>query len=145
MYAQTRSERSQTDLNAMSQTLPPDSPLRPSRATADLVFPGRRKPDGTADFVDSSLILIPKRAGVYLIHDLRGPLYVGVTENFTRRFHEHFWLGTNEALAKAVAQPFGPTLFTWFFESDRKARFAIESQLIRALRPPCNHTLKTNP
>ncbi|MEL6364107.1 MAG: GIY-YIG nuclease family protein [Pseudomonadota bacterium] len=99
-------------------------------------------PNGSVPFAHTERLLVPKRAGVYLIHDLRGPLYVGATADFTRRFHEHFWLPTNAELAHAVAVPFGQTLFTWFLKADRKERFALERRLIRDLFPACNQSTK---
>lgn len=94
--------------------------------------------DGTVPFRRTSDIHLPPRAGVYIIHDLRGALYVGRTCSLLRRFQEHEFQPSNPLIGKARHKPVGPLKFSWILLDDAKRRQAVEAELIRALDPPCN-------
>jgi excinuclease UvrABC nuclease subunit len=89
-------------------------------------------------------MLVPRRPGVYLLHDLRGVLYVGSTRNLYRRFHQHYWLTANDLIALAMRQPFGELTFSWFLVADDTQRAALERVLIGWLQPPCNRVIPIN-
>jgi predicted GIY-YIG superfamily endonuclease len=94
--------------------------------------------DGTVPFRRSSDMLVPAVPGVYIIHDLRGALYVGRTCSLLRRFQEHELQPTNPLIAKARRNAVGPLMFSWIELADAKRRQAVEAELVQALDPPCN-------
>lgn len=98
--------------------------------------------DGTIPFTLSQDLLVPTRLGVYLIHDLRGVLYVGRSTNLKRRFNEHFWQPSNPLLKAALSKPVGKPFFSWVI-ADWDRMEDIEKQLIRWFDPPCNRILYT--
>jgi hypothetical protein len=93
--------------------------------------------DGTVPFRLGWTIELPQQAGVYLLHDLRGVLYVGRTENLRRRFYEHYLKETNPLITLAISKPLGTQSFNWILAEypDQKS---LERQLIRAFKPVCN-------
>src|SRR5688572_5650150 len=93
--------------------------------------------DGSAPFRQGRDLLVPARGGVYLLHDLRGLLYVGRTSDLRRRFAQHYWLASNPYLKLAVERAAGELLYSWVF-SDGADRESLEIQLITAYQPPCN-------
>lgn len=84
--------------------------------------------------------LIPRAAGVYLLHDLRGVLYVGRSEDLQRRFDEHFWQRRNQRIAAVLAKPVGELKFSWHTVGFPE-QVAVERGLIRYFRPVCNYQL----
>lgn len=101
--------------------------------------------DGTVPFRRTSDVLVPARAGVYIIHDLRGALYVGRTCSLLRRFQEHELQPANPLIAQARRNAVGPLLFSWITLDDAKRRQAVEAELIQALDPPCNRCTPNRP
>ena len=122
---------------------PPQSRLRvvDKRRQALLHMPLDVELSGTTAFRHTRHIYVPKKGGVYLIHDLRGVLYVGRTRNLYRRFDEHYWFTGNELLALAMRQSFGEIAFSWITANDERERIDLESRLIVWLRPACNRLL----
>ena len=122
---------------------PPQSPLSvvEKRRQALLHIPLDVELSGSTAFRHTRHIYVPKNGGVYLIHDLRGVLYVGQTRNLYRRFDEHYWLTVNELLSLAMQQSFGELSFSWITVSDERERIDLESRLIVWLRPACNRLL----
>ena len=94
--------------------------------------------NGSTAFRHTRQLCIPRRGGVYLIHDLRGVLYVGRTCNLYRRFYEHYWSADNERLSLVLQQPFGDLRFSWAIVENEGERAALETRLIAWLRPICN-------
>lgn len=80
---------------------------------------------------------VPMTSGIYLVHDIRGVLYIGQSDNLRRRFDEHFWEKDNPLLAKAVAHPVGEVYFS-FLNVDVSKLNSVERQLIRSFYPLCN-------
>lgn len=125
---------------------PPQSPLclLDKRRQALLHMPVDIELSGSTAFRHTRHIYVPKRAGVYLIHDLRGVLYVGRTRDLYRRFDEHYWLTDNELLSLAMRQSFGELTFSWVIAEDERERADLEHRLIAWLRPACNRLLPGN-
>jgi predicted GIY-YIG superfamily endonuclease len=94
--------------------------------------------DGSVPFRRTSDVLLPRSGGVYIIHDLRGALYIGRTGELLRRFQEHETLPTNPLIRMARRSAVGPLHFSWIELPDARRRRAVEAELIRALDPPCN-------
>jgi predicted GIY-YIG superfamily endonuclease len=101
--------------------------------------------DGTVPFRRTSDVLIPARPGVYIIHDLRGALYVGRTCSLLRRFQEHELQPNNPLIGKARRNAVGPLMFSWINLEDAKRRQAVEAELVQALDPPCNRCTPNQP
>ena len=80
---------------------------------------------------------MPRRPGVYLIHDMRGVLYVGRADSLRRRFEEHLAWSHNGDVRAALRSPVGVLHFTWSL-ADSLEQLELERELIRALRPLCN-------
>lgn len=93
----------------------------------------------TLDFKMGNAFRVPDKAGIYFIHDFRGIIYVGRTENLNKRFKEHYWNQKNEILVKAISSPIGVLNFSWKL-CDFPDQIAVERDLIRSLKPPCNRT-----
>ena len=100
--------------------------------------------DGSVPFRRTSDVLVPPKGGVYLIHDLRGALYVGRTCDLLRRFQEHEAQPSNPLIAQARAAAVGPIMFSWVVLGDYRRRRAVEAELVAALDPPCNRCFPTN-
>lgn len=94
--------------------------------------------DGTVPFRRTSDVLLPAGGGVYILHDLRGALYVGRTNDLLRRFQEHEVLPLNPLISLARRHAVGTLYFSWISLPDARRRRAVEAELIKALAPPCN-------
>ncbi len=86
--------------------------------------------------------LVPNAGGVYLISDLRGPLYVG-RGNLRARFDKHQEDSHNRDLRMALRNPVGETNFGWLIVG-MPEQAELEKSLIRALQPLCNDILYAN-
>ena len=78
---------------------------------------------------------VPGDAGVYLIHDMRGLLYVGRSMNLRRRFHQHLDYSHNDLLRLALSNPWGQLRFAWIVDPNPEQ---LEEHLIELLLPICN-------
>src|SRR5262245_2899546 len=96
-------------------------------AIQTMVFEARVMPsfDGSVPYRGSSVLLVPRRSGVYLVHDLRGVLYVGESAVLRGRFHQHLWEEDNPLLAAATSQPMGALKLSWVV-CPEKERFEQE-------------------
>ena len=93
--------------------------------------------DGATPYRMGHDLAVPLTSGVYVIADLRGPLYVGKTNNLRRRFGEHFDCSHNRLLRLALAGPAGqPTFACRITRPDDLTH--TEIRYIRALHPLCN-------
>lgn len=102
-------------------------------------------PDGTVELVLTREFMIPHDAGVYLIHDLRGVLYVGQSRKLRQRFAQHDRLRRNRLLHLAMSRPVGIIRFSWRLVADENERSAFERELIATLQPVCNRQLLDTP
>lgn len=101
--------------------------------------------DGTVPFRRTSDVHLPSDGGVYILHDLRGALYIGRTNSLLRRFGEHEVLPANPLISLARESAVGVLYFSWITLPDARRRRAVEAELIRALNPPCNRCIPDLP
>ena len=102
-------------------------------------------PDGSVEMVLTREFMVPDDAGVYLIHDLRGVLYVGQSRKLKQRFAQHDRLRRNRLLRLAMSRPVGVMRFSWRLVDDEEERSAFERELIAILQPVCNRQLLDTP
>ena len=112
-----------------------------SRAVRLLTGPFDLTLDGSVEFTHTREWLVPERTGVYLLHDLRGVLYVGRTNDLRRRFSQHYWICGNQLLRLALRSPVGALLFSWKQHPDETLSSATERRLIARFQPVCNRLL----
>jgi len=93
--------------------------------------------DGTVAYVEGWALLVPAESGVYFIHDLRGFIYIGRTNNLNVRFGQHYWGSHNRALTTALKRPVGQTQFSWLTCSEETA-VTLEKEYIRGFQPLAN-------
>jgi excinuclease UvrABC nuclease subunit len=110
---------------------------KPYPVPAILTAPPLPKIDGQTAFCQGHELYVPAYGGIYLIHDLRGILYVGKSVDLRRRFAERYWLDGNPYLRLAVENPIGDVTFSWSIASS-PMRDELEAHLIAAYNPPCN-------
>lgn len=102
-------------------------------------------PDGSIELVLAREFLVPDDAGVYIVHDLRGVLYVGQSRHLRQRFVQHDRLRRNRLLRLAMSRPVGLMKFSWRLVADEQERSAFEHELISILQPVCNRQLLSAP
>ncbi|MDF2381837.1 GIY-YIG nuclease family protein [Nostoc ellipsosporum NOK] len=102
-------------------------------------------PDGSVELVLTREFVVPDDAGVYLIHDLRGVLYVGQSRHLRQRFVQHDRLRRNRLLRLAMSRPVGVMKFSWRLVADEDERSTFERELIAILQPICNRQLIDTP
>jgi predicted GIY-YIG superfamily endonuclease len=102
-------------------------------------------PDGAVELVLTREFMVPDDAGVYLIHDLRGVLYVGQSRKLRQRFAQHDRLRRNRLLHLAMSRPVGIMRFSWRLVADEEERSAFERELVATLQPVCNRQLLDTP
>lgn len=95
------------------------------------------EPDGAVPYMPTWSLCVPWAPGVYVVSDLRGPLYVGRTAQLRRRFYEHLDDSHNRLLRVALARPVGSTRFYWVLTVGKQA-VMLEHYLISGLVPICN-------
>lgn len=98
----------------------------------------------TLTFSSSQAIYAPTTTGVYFIHDLRGILYIGLTNNFRERLKQHTWLRKNKNLLNLSKNFFGSLKFSWVEFSSYKEAKKSEKKWIKVFNPICNETLFIN-
>ena len=81
---------------------------------------------------------IPESSGIYIIHDIRGPLYIGKSINLRRRYDEHFDEKSNFLIIKAYINQIGTIYFSWVTTTEQKLNI-LEKKLIQHFCPICNH------
>tara|TARA_A100001011_G_C14304021_1_gene842170 strand:- start:2896 stop:3312 length:417 start_codon:yes stop_codon:yes gene_type:complete len=97
--------------------------------------------DGNIGFSVFENIYAPKSIGVYFIHDLRGILYIGRTNNIYQRFTQHSWVRKNRDLFKLSQNPMGKLKFSWVNAKTEKQAKVLEAKWIRIFMPICNDIL----
>lgn len=95
------------------------------------------RPDGSVPHAPAWSVTVPPTPGVYVISDLRGPLYAGRSVDLRRRFAEHYEASHNDLLVQALRRPVGMVNFTWF-TSDTAGLAALEHDIVTRLHPMCN-------
>lgn len=101
--------------------------------------------DGSVELALTREFLIPEQTGVYLMHDVRGVLYVGRTKNLRRRFVQHERLRRNRLLRLAMSRPVGSLTFSWILVPPGEPSAALERRLIARFQPVCNRLLLDTP
>lgn len=91
----------------------------------------------TVLFGRAESLLVPNQAGIYFIHDFRGVLYIGRTENLKERFDQHRWNCKNHRLKKVLKRSVGDLQFSWML-IDFPEQIQKEKELVRYFTPPCN-------
>ncbi|WP_370869202.1 GIY-YIG nuclease family protein [Streptomyces sp. CRCS-T-1] len=94
--------------------------------------------DGSVPYWPSQCLAVPRRGGVYVIHDMRGSLYIGRSDCLYDRFHAHYEYSHNQRLRRALRRPAGCIHFSWVLAHGEHQK-ALEQRLIRDLHPLCNH------
>ena len=100
--------------------------------------------DGSIGFSVFENIYAPKGVGVYFIHDLRGILYIGRTNNIHQRFTQHSWIRKNRDLFKLSQNPMGKLKFSWVNTKTEKQAKILETKWVRIFLPICNDILFVN-
>ncbi len=113
------------------------------RREAFLNAPDNLDVDGSVMFRALQRRLVPEVCGVYLVHDLRGVLYVGRSVDLQRRCDEHRLQKANPYLALALGNPFGELRFSWIVTCDESEADRLERELISWLQPACNRLVPT--
>ena len=103
-----------------------------------ITIPPNYCPDGEVPFRPAWALGVPETPGVYLIHDLRGVLYIGRAGNLRRRFEQHYLASHNSLLELAVQSPVGEIEYSWICRDHLEEQRALERALIRSFRPLCN-------
>lgn len=83
-------------------------------------------------------VCVPSAQGVYIVHDLRGPLYVGRSQNLNKRFFDHLTDTHNPDFAELLKNPQGSMRFSWLETTSITETEQLEKQVIRHLKPMCN-------
>ena len=96
--------------------------------------------DQTIRFSLGEAIMVPKKGGIYFLHDFRGVLYVGKSENLSRRFNQHLLDCQNPLITEAIRTSIGPVKFSWML-LDLEMQTRLEKRFIRFFLPPCNRIL----
>ena len=91
-------------------------------------------------YSDSWSRIVPTAGGIYLIHDLRGVLYIGRTNNIKRRFTEHLSGSSNYILNRAMITRAGTLFFSWNL-SELPEQRNLETLLIKQFNPVCNRQI----
>ena len=102
-----------------------------------LTDPPALRLDGTVSYRPSWALAVPRLPGVYLIHDLRGVIYVGRTDDLHRRFEEHYHDSHNASVRQAIRVTVGDLCFSWVLVA-APTHIELERSLIRSFRPLCN-------
>ena len=93
--------------------------------------------DGTVGFLRFNKGKVRNEPGVYLIHDLRGVIYVGKASSIRKRFEDHTERQVNPDLLHAMINPIGEQMFSWI-HCEREDLEDLEAKLIRAFNPLAN-------
>ncbi|CAL9498964.1 GIY-YIG nuclease family protein [Streptomyces eurythermus] len=93
--------------------------------------------DGSVPYRPSHSGVVPHQGGVYLVHDMRGCLYIGRSDCIIERFNTHYEYSHNRHLRRALRNPVGVIQFSWLLAEGQPQKH-LEQQLIRSLHPLCN-------
>lgn len=110
------------------------------RRSALLFDPPDIAADGEVLLRAGWMLCIPAQPGVYLISDIRGPLYVGRTSNLRDRCGQHLAYSHNPLVRTVIEHPVGSLKFSWLLAPESEIP-ALEADLIDRLQPLCNQTM----
>ncbi|WP_368263732.1 GIY-YIG nuclease family protein [Clostridium paraputrificum] len=99
--------------------------------------------ENTVEFTMADEILVPREPGIYFIHDLRGVIYVGRTENLLQRYRQHLYLEKNNKLKDYYRNPIDKMKFSWIY-SKYPEQIELEKKYIRYFKPYCNSIYNKN-
>ena len=91
--------------------------------------------NGTLTFSIFDKIYAPECPGVYFVHDKRGVLYIGRTENINNRFTQHAWKRKNKVLFKLSQNPFGKLKFSWVKTKNLSEAIKLENKWVSLFLP----------
>lgn len=101
--------------------------------------------DGSVIYKSINEHIVPSLSGVYFIHDFRGFLYIGETNNLRKRFKQHLNVETNKNLINLLENPFGEVKFFWIDTETKMLAVKLQKYWIRELKPFSNYIkYKTN-
>jgi excinuclease UvrABC nuclease subunit len=104
----------------------------------DVIYrPPTLRLEGTVSYVDGWALLVPAESGVYFIHDLRGFIYIGRSNNLNVRFNQHYWSSHNRGLTAALRHPVGQMQFSWL-TCEEEVAVKLERDYIRGFQPLAN-------
>jgi predicted GIY-YIG superfamily endonuclease len=86
----------------------------------------------------SSSFFVPRCEGVYFIHDQRGFLYIGESNNLRQRFLQHLQREKNSDLTNLIKFPFGDLSFYWVTTNTKLEAVKLQKYWIRILKPFTN-------
>ena len=86
----------------------------------------------------SQNFFVPSAEGVYFIHDKRGFLYIGESNNLRNRFLQHLQREKNLNLTNLIKFPFGDLSFYWVTTNTKLEALKLQKYWIRILKPLTN-------
>ena len=86
----------------------------------------------------SQNFFVPSAEGVYFIHDKRGFLYIGESNNLRNRFLQHLQREKNLDLVNLIKFPFGDLSFYWVTTNTKLEAVKLQKYWIRILKPLTN-------
>ena len=86
----------------------------------------------------SQNFFVPSTEGVYFIHDKRGFLYIGESNNLRNRFLQHLRKEKNLDLTNLIKFPFGDLSFYWVTTNTKLEAVKLQKYWIRILKPLTN-------
>lgn len=86
----------------------------------------------------SNNFFVPRSEGIYFIHDQRGFLYIGETNNLRNRFLQHLRREKNLDLINLIKYPFGDLSFYWITSNTKLEAVKLQKYWIRILKPFTN-------
>jgi len=96
------------------------------------------KLDKLVSYKLSNNFFIPRCEGVYFIHDKRGFLYIGESNNLRKRFLQHLQREKNLDLVNLIKSPFGDLSFYWVTVNTKLEAVKLQKYWIRILKPLSN-------
>ena len=96
------------------------------------------KLDKQVSYKLSNNFFIPRCEGVYFIHDKRGFLYIGESNNLRNRFLQHLQRERNLDLVNLIKNPFGDLSFYWVTVNTKLEAVKLQKYWIRILKPLSN-------
>lgn len=142
-YATGEEEEVKMCSEGPGKNLKKDEERRLEEARRRLIYDPPEVPiERTVPYQQGWCTLVPVVGGVYLISDLRGPLYIG-RGALRSRFDKHQDESHNSKLRAALRRPVGDLSFGWITVG-MPEQAEMEKRFIRVLQPLCNDILYAN-